>query len=191
MMTKHLSHMHSTFTFSLPDWLKEFDFQSYYPDNESKIRLAYALVEKNIYHDSGGPFSAIAFDREGRVVQAAVNQVVPADSSVLHAEMALTMLTQQSLASFTLADKELTMVASSQPCIQCFGSLFWSGFERLVYGTSAQDVEELTGFIEGPVPIDWKDKLRSRHVQVEGPYLQQEGRALLARYAEEGPIYNK
>ena len=75
-----------------------------------------------------------------------------------HAEAMAFMLAQQDLESFDLGAAGLPameIVASSQPCIQCYGMTWWSGVQRLLIGARAADVERITGFEEGPLPDDW------------------------------------
>ena len=53
----------------------------------------------------------------------------------------------------------MELVTSGQPCIQCYGNLWWSGLRRLVVGARKEDIETLAGFSEGPLPHTWADQL--------------------------------
>ena len=90
----------------------------------------------------------------------------------------------------------MELVASSQPCIQCYGMTWWSGVRRLVVGARAADVETITGFMEGPLPDDWVEKLEGRGeplrpVQVKLDVMAEEARHVLELYRSSGGfVYN-
>ena len=89
----------------------------------------------------------------------------------------------------------MELVTSAQPCTQCYGNLWWSGLRRVVIGARKEDVEALTGFIEGPLPADWDRQLESRAplqpVAVIRDILRPQAQAVLQRYrARGGVVYN-
>ncbi len=89
----------------------------------------------------------------------------------------------------------MELVTSSQPCIQCYGNLWWSGLRRLVVGARKEDVETLTGFAEGPLPADWTEQLEHRPplhpIAVIRDVLREEACAVLRRYRQQGgKVYN-
>jgi tRNA(Arg) A34 adenosine deaminase TadA len=158
------------------------------------------LSRQNVLHQTGGPFAAAIFERDsGRLIAPAVNVVVPAHTSVAHAEAMAFMLAQQHLQTFDLGAAHLPameLYASSQPCIQCFGNTWWSGVQALTIGARGDDVEELTGFKEGPLPADWVSLLEHRPpplrpIRVRRDVLRDEARAVLQLYRETGGfVYN-
>ncbi len=188
---------------TLPEWLGPLEREGETADFSSpEQRMAYviALSRRNVLADTGGPFAAAIFERDsGRLIAPAVNIVVPGNTSVAHAETMAFMLAQQRLESFDLGAAHLPpmeLYASSQPCIQCFGNTWWSGVAGLVIGARADDVEQLTGFREGPLPRDWVDLLEHRAaplkpVTVTRDLLRDEARAVLALYRDRGGfVYN-
>ena len=44
------------------------------------------------------------------------------------------------------------MITSSKMCIMCLGNVIWSGLTKVTYSADTNDVQEITGFDEGPVP---------------------------------------
>ena len=89
----------------------------------------------------------------------------------------------------------MELVTSAQPCIQCYGILWWSGLQRLVIGARKEDVEQITGFMEGSLPPDWIQQLAVRPplppVTVVRDVLREEARAVLQRYRQmDRPIYH-
>jgi isopenicillin N synthase-like dioxygenase/tRNA(Arg) A34 adenosine deaminase TadA len=41
--------------------------------------------------------------------------------------------------------QDLTVYASTMPCVMCAGAIYWSGISRVVYGCSASQLEEISG----------------------------------------------
>jgi len=159
------------------------------------MRLVISLADRNVSEGTGGPFGAGIFEVEsGTLVAPGVNLVVVGACSLAHAEIMAFMIAQQSLKTFDLGSANLPameLVTSAQPCIQCWGALWWSGIKRLVTGASCEQTEELTGFDEGPVPPNWADLLRKRlpetaHIEVIEGVLAEESCAVLKRYKEAG-----
>lgn len=188
---------------TLPDWLGALEHDGPAADfssPEKRMAFVVELSRRNVVAHTGGPFAAAVFEREsGRLVAPAVNIVVPGNTSVAHAEAMAFMLAQQRLGSFDLGAAHLPameLYASSQPCIQCFGNTWWSGVQGLVIGARAEDVEQITGFKEGPVPEDWIGLLERRAaplkpVTVVRDLLREEARAVLILYRDgEGCVYN-
>lgn len=191
-------------TITLPDWLPEFleseSIEEARPLVEDRMALVLRLCERNIQEGTGGPFAAAVFERDsGALVAAAVNRVVPCHTSIAHAETVALALAQQMLGCHDLAASHLPameLVTSAQPCNQCYGNTWWSGVQSLVMSARAEDVEDILGFQEGPLPADWQKLLESRpanlpSVSVQRDLLREEGRRILASYLEgEGAIYN-
>lgn len=187
----------------LPDWLPPFvEHQpaAAFVSREARMAFVIELSRQNVLHKTGGPFAAAVFERDsGLLVSSAVNIVVPAHTSVAHAETMALMLAQQRLETFDLGATHLPgmeLFASSQPCIQCFGNTWWSGVQALAVGARSTDVEEITGFKEGPLPDDWAALLEARPaplkpVSVTRDILRDSAREVLALYRETGGfVYN-
>ncbi|MBS1261007.1 MAG: Guanine deaminase [Calditrichaeota bacterium] len=177
---------------ALPGWLRERPL----PDRslgsaDDRVRLAYELAVENIARDSGGPFAAVIFDRDTqRPVAWGVNLVPSSGLSSMHAEIVAISFAQKLFGSFDLAAHELELVSSCEPCAMCTGAVQWSGVHALLYGATSEDARA-AGFDEGDKPADWADGLRRRGVEVKGPTLAKEGRAVLFEYTDNGgKIYN-
>jgi len=56
----------------------------------------------------------------------------------------------------------------------CYGAVVWSGVTRLVVAGSGPELEELTGFDEGPVREDWAEQLQERGIEVVSDVLREE-----------------
>jgi tRNA(Arg) A34 adenosine deaminase TadA len=185
----------------LPDWVaaQVGDPSRRFTTDEEKMALAIDLAARNVAEGTGGPFGACVFDGgAGRLVAPGVNVVVPAGTSVAHAEAMAILLAQQAQRTHDLAGEgmpSMELFASAQPCIQCYGIVWWSGIRRLVIGARESDVESLTGFQEGALPERWAERLARRPplppVEVRIDCLRDEAREPLRRYRESGGvIYN-
>jgi len=183
-----LAQIHLT----LPVWVNDaVDDGRVYASDEDKVGLAIALSAGNLEHRTGGPFGAVVFDGEGRVVAAGVNRVVPHNCSVAHAEIMAYMSAQQRLQRFRLNEGggRYILASSAQPCCQCYGATVWAGVDELLIGARSSDVEELTEFDEGPLPADWMGELERRGIAVRTDILRDDARKILAAYGQDGPAY--
>lgn len=182
---------------ALPDWFPSWLGQrsGEYPDGVSRQRLVLELARRNVEAGSGGPFAAAVFERRsGRLVAAGVNRVEPECCAPAHAEVMAVMAAQKKLGVFDLGAAGLPaheLVSSAQPCVMCFGAVLWSGVRSLVFSARAEDVTELLGFDEGPLPADWPGELQRRGIAVQGDVLREEGREVLRLYRRRGGlVYN-
>src|SRR5690606_3462188 len=131
----------------LPDWVHDAAGRDRaYAGNADKVALAIGLAARNIAEGTGGPFGAVLFGPDDRIVAAAVNVVVPQATSLAHAENMAYMLAQQSLGRARInldadgrACGPYTLATSAQPCCQCFGATVWAGVDRLLIGARAED----------------------------------------------------
>ena len=177
---------------TLPPWIEDVaDSSRRYLTDEERVGLAIELSRHNIQHGTGGPFGAAVFDEHGRLISAAANRVVPQTCSVAHAEMLAYMAAQQRLASYRLNEHggHYTLATSPQPCCQCYGATVWAGIDTLLIGARAEDVETLTEFDEGPLPVDWTGELERRGITVRRDILREEARTVLAAYGATGKSY--
>lgn len=177
---------------TLPAWIHEaVETSAVYAGDEAKVGLAIELSGRNVDLATGGPFGAVVFDGNDRIVAVGVNRVVPQSCSVAHAEIMAYMTAQQRLQRFRLNENggRFVLAASSQPCCQCYGATVWAGIDELLIGARSEDVEELTSFDEGPLPADWIGQLERRGIAVRRDIRRDEAREVLRRYGESGVAY--
>lgn len=174
---------------ALPAWIDtEIDADRVHADDEAKVGLAIRLARRNIEEGSGGPFGAVVFDGEGRVVAAGVNRVLPSTCSIAHAEIMAFIAAQARVGRHRLNEdgSRYVLATSAQPCCQCYGASVWAGIDELLIGARAEDVMELSEFDEGPLPADWIGELERRGIAVRRDILRTEARDVFAFYAERG-----
>jgi tRNA(Arg) A34 adenosine deaminase TadA len=189
--------MYPTVELHLPEWIAAVvgDPDRCYPTLEERMDFAIMLAGRNIA-GGGGPFGAAVFEIEsGRLIAPGVNMVQPLGCSLAHAESMAIMIAQKIWGTHNLSANGLPameLVTSAQPCIQCYGNLWWSGLQRVVIGARKEDVEALAGFMEGPLPEDWTGHLEDRTplkpIEVIRDVLRPEARAILARYRAQGGV---
>lgn len=183
------------FTLKLPDWIETLlpNPDQLYPTVEDRMRLVIELSRLNVQHGTGGPFGAGVFDlSSGKLLAPGVNLVLPSQCSVAHAEIVAFMMAQPLVGTFDLATPGFPpyeLVASTEPCAMCFGSVPWSGVESLVCGARDEDASAI-GFDEGPKMSNWVAELEKRGIQVQRDVLREDAAAVLRLYAQSGPIYN-
>lgn len=154
------------------------------------MRLAIELARRNIDH-GGGPFGAVIFERQtGKVIAPGANLVVLQGCSLLHAEMVAIAFAQASLGRFSVAPGSYELVTSSEPCVQCLGSVYWSGVEHLVCGAPVA-AAEAGGFAEGPRSERWREELAAHGISLRESLLANEAAAVLKEYRRRGGlVYN-
>jgi tRNA(Arg) A34 adenosine deaminase TadA len=183
------------FSFHLPEWVGELldEPGRPLPTLEERMRLVIRLASENVARGTGGPFGAAVFDLERHALIApGVNMVVPANSSVLHAEIVALVLAQQVLEHFDLSatGMECELLTSTEPCAMCLGAVTWSGAKRLVCGARDSDAREI-GFDEGAKPAHWVRELTQRGIEVVRDVCREEAAAVLRAYSERGgEVYN-
>ena len=182
---------------TLPPWVEPFlvSWSGPLHSDEGRMRLAVALSAENVDRGTGGPFAAVVFEKDSNhIVSAGVNVVVPQRISSGHAEIIALLLAQEALGTHDLGQRtiaSLEMVTTSQPCIQCYGALIWSGIRSVLVGARGADVEKLVGFDEGPVPVDWVEQWAKRGIETKVDVLRDEACAVLSAYKMSGaPVYN-
>lgn len=174
---------------ALPDWVAgAVDAAATYATDEAKVALAIALSRRNVDAASGGPFGAVVFGPDHRVVAAGVNRVLPQRCTLAHAENMAFMLAQQAVGRARLNETggPYVLATSAQPCCQCYGATVWAGIDRLLIGARAEDVERLTEFDEGPLPQDWVGELERRGIAVVRDLHRDAACEVLATYGRSG-----
>jgi tRNA(Arg) A34 adenosine deaminase TadA len=181
---------------SLPAWLIDElpDLPEVLPTLEDRMDLVNALADRNWREGSGGPFAAIVVDATtGRLVSAGVNVVLASGLSSMHAEVTTLSLAQTALGRWDLgADgAELELVVNWRPCVMCYGSTMWSGVRSLVVAGEGPELEDLSGFDEGPVVADWAEQFEKRGIRVSIGTRRAEAIEVFRAYGESDAVVYK
>ncbi|MDQ3293905.1 MAG: nucleoside deaminase [Actinomycetota bacterium] len=182
---------------SMPDWFDDLEptLPEVVADLEERMRVVIDLSRRNFEAGTGGPFSAGVFEREsGRVVALGVNRVVPSNCSCAHAEFMAISLAQRALGRWDLGGDDgpaHQFVVNWRPCTMCFGSVLWSGVVDLVIAGDGPELEELTGFDEGPIHPDWRGQLAARGIALTEGVLRDDAVAVFRAFGEsDALVYN-
>jgi len=183
-----LSSLPRSFTIALPAWIDDelADAPAVLPTREDRMALVHRLAARNFREGNGGPFAAVVVDTEsGDLVSVGVNVVLSTGISAGHAEVTALGLAQARTGSWDLgadgARREL--VVNWRPCAQCYGATLWSGVRTLVVAGSGPELEEISGFDEGPVRDDWAEQFEARGIAVVTDVLREEALAVYRDYA--------
>jgi tRNA(Arg) A34 adenosine deaminase TadA len=180
----------SEYSIALPAWTE--DAVAAVPavigDVQERMRVVHALAERNWREGNGGPFAAlVAESGSGRIVSVGVNVVLASGVSSAHAEVTALALAQRSVGSWDLGGEGQPaheLVVNWRPCVQCYGAVLWSGVRRLVVAGSGPELEQLTGFDEGPMRDDWSAQFQARGIDVLDGVLRDEALATFTRYRD-------
>jgi tRNA(Arg) A34 adenosine deaminase TadA len=174
----------------LPAWVQEevADVPEALATREERMALVHRLAARNFREGNGGPFAAIVVESEsGRIVSIGVNCVLSSGLSSAHAEVVALSLAQTAVGGWDLGAGDQPareLVVNWRPCAQCYGATLWSGVTALVVAGEGPELEELTGFDEGPVRDDWAEQFRSRGIDVVTDVLRDEALAVYRAYGE-------
>ena len=189
--------MNDSVIISLPDWVEpELNkHPDVFPTLEDRMKLVISFSKMNIDNKTGGPFAAGVFEtKSGKLVAVGVNRVVPLGCSTAHAEIVALSFAQKKLGVYDLGEPGLPdhqLVVNWCPCVMCYGSILWSGITSLVIAGSSPEMENITGFDEGPMHPDWVNELEKRGISLVDNLLKEEAYTVFKYFAEKGElVYN-
>lgn len=182
---------------TIPPWVEDelSNMPQVYPTIEDRMRAVIKFSRLNIDNQTGGPFAAAIFERNsGRLIAMGVNRVMPTNFSTAHAEIVAISLAQKKLGTYDLGGPGLPpsqLVVNWRPCVMCYGAVIWSGIRSLVIGGSGRELEDITGFDEGPMHPDWDVELEKRGIELIDNVLTQEACEVFKLFRERNEfVYN-
>ena len=104
--------------------------------HEKFMQMAIDLSVKNVQNGLGGPFGAVIV-KNGEVVAASANKVVPTNDPTAHAEVSAIRLACQQLNTFNLEGCEI--YTSCEPCPMCLGAIYWARLDKIYYANTKAD----------------------------------------------------
>ncbi|MFJ3673388.1 nucleoside deaminase [Streptomyces sp. NPDC090106] len=178
------------FAVQLPDWVTSelSDVPDTLPTDEDRVRVVNRLAARNYQEGTGGPFAALVVETEtGRLRSAGVNLVLASGLSSTHAEVVALSLAQAGHGTWDLGapgGPALELVVNWRTCVMCYGAAMWSGVRRLLIAGHGPEVEDLTGFDEGPMRDDWIEQFDQRGIEIVTDVLRAEAVEVLRAYGE-------
>ena len=167
-------------TLDLPDWAVEEHnkLPEFFSTNEERMAAVIEFSRINFQRKTGGPFAAGIFERDtGKLIVIGVNRVMPFHCSSAHAEIMAISLAQKLLGVYDLGAEGLPahqIVVNWRPCTMCFGAVLWSGVRSLVIAGDGPELEEITGFDEGPIHPEWRKELDKRGIELAEDVLRKD-----------------
>ncbi len=184
-------------TLTLPNWaIQEMAaMPDYFPTLEDRMAAVIRFSRLNFENETGGPFAAGVFEEEtGKMVVIGVNRVVPHQCSSAHAEVVTLSMAQSLLSTFDLGGPDMPayqLVVNWRPCAMCYGATIWSGVRSLVIAGSGPELEEITGFDEGPIHPQWDVELQKRGISLTEGIMTAEAIEVFRDFANSGAlVYN-
>jgi guanine deaminase len=113
------------------------------------IDQAVQLAAENVAYN-GKPFGAVIV-KDGQVIATGVNDVLQNNDPTAHAEMQAIRLAAQKGNEMFL--QGATMYASGHPCPMCLAAMYLTGFEKVYYHTSLDEVEDTPLDVK---PVYWQ-----------------------------------
>jgi len=111
-------------------------------EDEAFMRLALAEASKGDF-----PFGAVIV-REGKVAASGRNMGIRTNDPTAHGEI---VAIRAFCASHPAAGlKGATLYTTGEPCPMCMGAILWSGFARMVYAASIEQLSAKIGQIMTP-----------------------------------------
>ena len=182
---------------TMPKWSIQAmnDLPSHLPSLEERMAAVIDFSRRNFLNNTGGPFAAGVFERDtGKVVVIGVNRVMEHGCSSAHAEIMALSMAQKMLGTYDLGAEGLPpheLVVNWRPCAMCFGAVLWSGVRALTIAGEGPEVEEITGFDEGPITEDWRGELKQRGITLNENILRDEAIAAYKEFAaSQNFVYN-
>lgn len=162
---------------------------------EERMAAVIRFSQLNHERGTGGPFAAGVFERDsGKLITIGVNRVVDMNCSSAHAEVMALSAAQQILGSYDLGAKGKPahqLVVNWRPCAMCYGAVLWSGIRCLVIAGSGPELEDFTGFDEGPIHPNWLEELNRRGIKVVDGILREDACRVFVNFKERGSlVYN-
>ena len=189
--------MSMDFTLALPEWAVEANrrLPAFMPSLEERMEAVIRFSRLNFENGTGGPFSAGVFERDsGKPVVIGVNRVVPSNCSSAHAEVMTLSLAQKILGNYDLGAPGMPiyqLVVNWLPCAMCFGATCWSGIRSLAIAGSGPELEQITGFDEGPIHPEWNKQLEKRGIELIDNVLTDKALEVYRAFASSGAlVYN-
>lgn len=143
------------------------------------MRLAIARAAEGV--DKGNsPFGA-ALVKNGKVISCCHNRVWDDTDITAHAEIVALRDCCRKTGLIDLAG--FTIYATCEPCPMCFSAIHWANVSRIVFGARIRDAEA-AGFRELTVSNEKLQAMGGSRIELVGPVLEEEARAMMRVFAE-------
>ena len=114
---------------------------------EKAIELSIENIQKG-----GGPFGAVIV-KDGKIVAAKANSVIPSCDPTAHAEVNTIRAACKELGTHCL--KGCILYTSCEPCPMCLSAIYWARIDKFYYGNTREDAKAIKfddNFIYDEIP---------------------------------------
>lgn len=163
-------------------------------DDRRFMARAYELARAAVAHGNH-PFSALLV-KDGKILFEYENTIYSTHDLTQHAETGLIGKATQTFDPATL--HACTLYASTEPCVMCCGAIRWAGIRRVVYGTSASQLNRVVAQVLPPAPdaprvaapLECREIFARTDptITVRGPLMEPEGLAIHESYWVHDPV---
>ena len=131
------------------------------------MEIAISEARNGFLNGDGGPFGAVIV-KDGEVIASGHNRVLKNNDSTCHGEIDAIRKAEQKLQTYDLS--ECQIYTTGEPCGMCLAAILWANIDKVYYGCSLKDNEEI-GFRDDKI-----DKLLDRDDKLYGSLLEQKER---------------
>ncbi len=125
---------------------------------ERAIKLSITNMERG-----GGPFGAVIV-KDGKIVAESANSVTIDNDPTAHAEVNTIRAACKKLETFDLSGCEI--YSSCEPCPMCLGAIYWANIDRLYFGNTKVDADEI-GFSDDFIYKEIEKPFQQRNLKTE------------------------
>lgn len=104
------------------------------------MEMAVNEAREGIRNRDGGPFGAVIV-KDGEVIASGHNRVLSNNDSTCHGEIDALRRAEEKLKTYDLTGCEV--YTTSEPCPMCLAAIMWANIEKVYYGCSLVDNEEI------------------------------------------------
>jgi tRNA(adenine34) deaminase len=140
-----------------------------------RMAALIAFTARSLHTTHPRPFGAsIVHTKSGKVLLAALNNVMQAFDPSAHAEVRAIRLATKRLKKVSLAG--YTLYSTCEPCPMCMSAALWAELDRVVYGATIEDASQYFNQIQ--IPAEEVAMRSDMACVVDGPFLRDECYAL-------------
>lgn len=104
------------------------------------MQIAKDLADENLKTNTGGPFGACIV-KDGKIIGKGSNNVLKNNDPTAHAEIMAIREACKNINSYDLTG--CILYTSCYPCPMCLSAIMWSNIDKVYYGNTKEDAENI------------------------------------------------